>query len=302
MANPSVGIIILNWNNAPDTIQCITAVLASDYEPYEIIVVDNNSHDDSVQQIRAQFPQVTLIQNPENLGYAQGNNVGMQYALERQADYILILNDDTVVAADMLSELVKAAQANPKSGILGPKIYSQEEPQVLLTTGAFLGAAGVIDNPAMGVVDAGQWDRQAEVGYLWGAAVLLKDSAVRQAGMLDPEFFAYQEDIDWCYRIRAAGYQCLFIPQAKCWHPDTRRARQNSALVTYYMSRNHLLFIRKHHLGFAEFIRSWAVFLRRILSWSIRPKWKNKRHQRDALVRGLMDYTLGRFGKANFNF
>jgi GT2 family glycosyltransferase len=298
MPNPHVSIIILNWNNASDTLRCLASVVASDYAPYEAIVVDNASQDDSVVVIRERYPQVKILRNVENLGYADGNNVGIAYALDHGADYALVLNDDTVVAPDMLSALVRAAEADPRAGMLGPKVYSLEEPQVLLTTGAELAAGSEIINPAMGTTDRGQWDKQAEVGYLWGCAVLARRQVIQKVGMLDPRFFAYQEDIDWCYRIRAAGYKCLFVPEAHCWHPDTRPGRGDSALVTYYMSRNHLLFVIKHRLGARELIRSLAVYMRRVMSWSLRPKWRHKRPQRDALVRAMLDFALGRYGKA----
>lgn len=298
MSKPAVAAIILNWNNAPDTLRAVEAVYKTGYQPLEVVVVDNASRDDSVACIRAAFPQATLLVNAENQGYAEGNNVGLRHALAQGADYLLVLNDDTVVAPDMIDALVEAAEADTRAGILGPKVYTLEQPNVILSAGAYLEKGGHITTPALGSVDEGQWDQVADVGYLSGCAVLVRRAAAEKAGLLDAQFFAYQEDIDWCYRIRDAGFRCLYIPQARCWHPDTRTGRENSPLVTYYMSRNHLLFVRKHRLGAGEMARSLAVFLRRILSWSLRPKWRYKRPQRDALARALFDFALGRFGKA----
>jgi GT2 family glycosyltransferase len=298
MTPPFVGVIILNWNNSEDTICCLDSVYKSTYQSFEAIVVDNASRDDSVVRIRESFPNVTILVNQENLGYVGGNNVGIEYAVQWGADYVLILNDDTVVAPDMISNLVSTAEIEQNAGILGPKVYTLEQPNVLLSTGAYLKSGSEIYTPALGTVDHGQWDQQPDPGYLSGCAVLVKRKVMDEVGMLDPKFFAYQEDIDWCYRIREAGYRCVLVPGAKCWHPDTRTGRENSPLVTYYMSRNHLLFVIKHKLGLVELIRSIGVFVRRILSWSLRPKWQYKRPQRDALVRALIDFLMGRFGKA----
>src|SRR5690606_10685761 len=206
-------------------------------------------------------------------------NVGIDYGMKQGADYILVLNDDAVVAKDMIDALVQAAETDQRAGILGPKVYTLEQPNVILSTGAYLARGSQIITPALGEVDQGQWDRLEDVGYLSGCAVLVRREAIEKAGMLDERFYLYQEDIDWCYRIRAAGYRCLYIPQARCWHPDTRTGREYSALVTYYMTRNHLLFVKIHKLGTQEMIVSLAVFIRRALSWSLRPKWRDKRPQ-----------------------
>ena len=299
VAHPLVVAIILNWNNARDTLRCLQSVHASDYAPLRVLVVDNASHDDSLAVIRAHAPDIEVMANAENLGYAGGNNVGIQRAIEHGADYVLLLNDDTVIDPAMVSALVTAARQCPDGGIFGPKVYSLEEPGVLLSAGAALGRWSELTSRALGCVDDGRWDHLTEVDYLWGCALLVSRQAIAAAGMLDPAFFAYHEDIDWCYRIRAAGYKVLFVPQAKAWHPDTRRWREESALVTYYMSRNHLQLISKHHLGTGEMLGSLATFARRLVSWSVRPKWRHKRHQRDALARALFDFTRGRFGRAD---
>ena len=298
MGKDSISAIILNWNNAPDTIRCLTSIFESVYKLSEIIVVDNGSSDDSVFVIQEKFPDITILENEENLGYAQGNNVGIKYAVDHRADLVLLLNDDTVIAPDMILEMVKVMDEDPMAGIVGPKIFNLENPIELLTVGADLKPGCVIENPAMGMIDQGQWDNIAEVGYLWGCAVIVRKKVIEEVGMLDPDFFAYQEDVDWCYRIKNSGFKCLFVPKAKCWHPDTRTGRENSPLVTYYMSRNHLLFLLKHNLGIKELVLSIGVYIRRILSWTIRPKWRKKVNQRNALVRALIDFSLGRYGRA----
>ena len=116
--------------------------------------------------------------------------------------------------------------------------------------------------------------------------------------MLDLRFFAYHEDVDWSYRARRAGFSLLCVPGARVWHPDTRVTQLDSPMVTYYMSRNSLLFLWTHRLGIGLLLGRIGSYLLRLASWSVRPKWKHKRRQRDALLRGLADFVRGRHGRA----
>jgi GT2 family glycosyltransferase len=118
--------------------------------------------------------------------------------------------------------------------------------------------------------------------------------------MLDEEFFAYHEDADWCYRGKQAGFRALFVPAARVWHPDTRRRDLDSPTVTYYISRNRLLFVRKHGLGIGKIIQTVARYMVLAANWSVRPKWRRKRHQRDALIRAVTDFLRGRSGRAEW--
>ena len=125
---PRVFVIILNWNGRDDTLECIASIKEIDYSNYEIVVVDNGSVDDSVQAISKQYPEIMLLQTGENLGYAGGNNIGVNWALEKNADFILLLNNDTIVARNLLSSFVNAANQLPSGSILGAKIYFYDKP------------------------------------------------------------------------------------------------------------------------------------------------------------------------------
>jgi GT2 family glycosyltransferase len=152
------------------------------------------------------------------------------------------------------------------------------------------------EHRGMGELDAGQFDMLVEVDYLSGCALLVSRKAIETVGLLDDDFFAYHEDTEWCYRGKQAGFKILFVPEAKVWHPDTRQRDENYPLVTYYVARNSLLFAKKHRLGYAIIARMLLSHTRTMLSWSIRPRWRHKRRQRDALARGIMDFARGRFG------
>lgn len=292
---PRVAILILNWNNAPDTIACLESLGAVDYPACRVLVVDNGSTDGSVAAIRAAFPEVEILETGENLGYAGGNNVGIRYALERGAEYVWLLNDDVTVAPESLSILVAVALSNRDAAFLGPKICMTEEPQRILSAGR-IGFDG--GHRGLGELDRGQFDQIAEVDHLSGCALLVRREAIERIGMLDEDFFAYEEDVEWCYRGKRAGFKVLFVPQAKVWHPDTRRRDPDSPLVTYYMSRNHLLFMKKLDLGTLAILRTLGLYVMRVFNWSIRPKWRHKKRQRDALLKAIWDFGRGRYGRA----
>ncbi len=296
---PLVGVIILNWRDPGATLRCLEAVYASDYPAREVVVVDNSSGDGSVAKLKARYPSLCVLANETNLGYAGGNNSGIRYALDRGAQYVLLLNDDAVLCPTAISHLVKAMQEHPEAGCAGPKVYALEEPERLLSAGGRLVQGVHAMQRGLGELDTGQYDGLMGVDFLSGCALLLSRQAVVNAGFLDSSFFVYYEDVEWCYRARRAGYSALLVPAAKVWHPDTRVRDGDSALVTYYVTRNSLLFAAKHHLGWRVMVRKMLAELILLLNWSLRPRWLRKRPQRDALARGLCDFLRGRFGQAD---
>ncbi len=297
LSAPRVGAVVLNWNNAADTVQCLRGLLASDYPNLGVLVVDNASVDDSVTRLRQQYPDVTLRVNERNLGYTGGNNIGLQYWLEQGADYVLLINDDAVPDPGMVSALVAALQARPDAGCAGPKVYASEEPERLLSAGGRLAQGWRPVQRGLGEMDRGQYDTAGAVDYLSGCALLASRAMIERIGLLDARFFAYFEDVEWCYRAGQANFKSLYVPEAKVWHPDTRRRDNASVSVTYYCARNQLLFAHKHRLGLTVIVRLLAMHSRTLLSWTLRPKWRSRRSQRNALARVLWDYAWGRSGR-----
>lgn len=297
-ASLSIGVVVVNWDTLGDTRQCINAVRASTHQHYELFVVDNAFSDGSVAALRHAYPEATVIANGRNLGFAGGYNVGIRAALEHGRDAVLLLNDDTVVAPGALRALAEAARAHPRAGFLGPKICTVEDPQVLLSAGGYLRDGWKLIHRGLGELDRGQFDTAAEVECLSGCALLVTREAIEEIGLLDEDFFAYYEDVDWCYRARQAGLSLLFVPQATVWHPDTRTRDTESPLVTYYTARNSLLFARRHGLGAVTMAVIMGHHTRTLASWSLRPRWRHKRKQRDALLHALADFATGRCGAA----
>jgi hypothetical protein len=295
-----VMIIVLNWNGLADTLACLASLARLDYRVHEVVVVDNGSTDDSVSAIRASYPQVTLIETGENLGYVGGNNVGLEHARAMGADFALLLNNDTEVAPDFLGLLVEAAEADSAIGIVGPTIYYFDRPNVVWSAGGAIDwGRGRTRMIGLDEVDHGQFGHAVRpVDFVTGCALLIKMSVVDQVGMLDPRFFAYYEEAEWCVRVARAGFRILHVPQAKIWHKISPDAREASPQVHYYMIRNRLLLLKLSKMGVGPWISALLLdYGRTLVSWTLRPKWRSKSRQRRAMLQAIRDYGRGRFGK-----
>ena len=253
-----VSIIVLNWNNYQDTKECLESLRKSTYPNCKIIVTDNGSTDKSGERLKKEFPQYTFIYNDSNLGFAEGNNVGIRYALKRGADYVLLLNNDTIVDPGFLEPLVGIAEADDQIGVVGPMIYFYDKPKVIQSIGARINLLKG-SHPLIGIreVDEGQYDEPMEVDYVSGAALLAKRQVIEDVGLLDPEYFLYSEEVDWCYRAAKAGYKIMAVPKSKIWHKvSSSTGGTKSPFVAYYLTRNRILFMRKHAR-----IYHWLTFL-----------------------------------------
>lgn len=290
-----VGIIILHWKSPTDTCQCIYSVLKLKNAAYKIIIVSNNP-DDDCQWLQPFRSKVHLIQTGRNLGYAGGNNVGITFALELGCTYVWLLNDDVIVSPNSLATLLDIATKNQDAGFLGPKVCVQENPSQILSAGGLLDASGYAKQRGMGEIDRGDYEVIEQVDWLSGCALLVSRAAITKVGLLDENFFVYYEDVEWCFRGSQANFQVIYVPSAKVTHPDTRERSINSPLITYYITRNRLLFAKKHRLGVQKITNMFLGGLRTLLSWSLQPKWQHKRKHRDALAKALADFALGAYG------
>jgi GT2 family glycosyltransferase len=296
---PSVDIIVLNWNGFRDTLECLDSLKNLSYPTYRVIVVDNASTDGSQALIRDQFPEVTLIENSENLGFTGGNNVGMRRALMDGSDYVLLLNNDTELAPDFLRFLVEASESDSKIGIAGPIIYYYDHPQIIWSAGGAINRRkGQTWMVGLNENDQGQFGHAyRDVDFVTGCAMLVKMRVLKRVGFLDERFFAYYEEVEWCERIDRAGFKIVHVPQAKVWHKISIENRESSPLVHYYMTRNRLLLLKITGAGLIAWLNTLIIeYLRTLLSWSLRPKWRGKKHQRKMMLMAIIDAGLGRWG------
>jgi GT2 family glycosyltransferase len=295
---PTVYFSILNWNQKDLTCECLESLAQLDYPSYEIVVVDNGSQDDEATVIRGRFPAVRVFENERNLGFAEGNNVAIRYALEQGADYVFLLNNDTVVDQQMLRRLIKVAESDERIGIVGPKISYFDEPQTIWSAGGILRSRRKPVLLGLDEVDNGQFDDLREVDWVTGCALLMKSSVARQIGLIDSRFFIYYEENDWCYRTQRVGYKVFYVPEAHMWHKIRPRHQALSPRHVYLMTRNRLLFLKNSGAGlFSILYVTLTEPLRTALSWSLRKRHKGKRHLRQPMLRGVFDFLAGRFGE-----
>ena len=249
MNYPKVSIIILNWNGLEDTIECLESLKKITYPNYEVIIVDNGSEGNDAQVLRQRFGDfIHLIENDKNYGFAEGNNIGMRYAFQNlNPEYLLLLNNDTVVSPHFLTELVEVAKNDGDIGIVGPKICYYHEPQTINSAGGVL--LRRIGQPfAIGLhrTDNGRYDILKEVDFIAGCALLIGTKVINRIGLLDPDYFAYAEDLDWCVRAKKAGYRIMFVPRAKIWHKGSSTLGLMSPAYMYLSARSRVIFVKKN--------------------------------------------------------
>jgi GT2 family glycosyltransferase len=296
---PFVYVITLTWNQRADTLDCLESLSQMTYSNYRLLLVDNASEDGTVEVVKECFPQVEVIVNPENLGFPGGFNVGLQRALDRGADYAFMINNDTFVAPDILSELVAHAGA-PDVGMVAPKIYYADEPNRVWTVGGMRHPlTWEMTDIGEKQLDRGQWEDVIERDYLIGCALLIKCSLLERVGLFDTGYCPiYYEDADLSVRARRAGYRLLTVPSARMWHKVSASGGGNdSPRVRYLMARNSVRFFRKHVRGW-----HWLVIVPyrtgSALLWTLRLLRRGRFLSILAHWRGLFDGLMQRDVKA----
>jgi GT2 family glycosyltransferase len=288
---PLVLVVVLNWNQPDDTIACVDSVRRSLYSNFRVLVVDNASRDDSVARIAEAFPDITVLNNERNLGYAGGNNVGICHALQEGAGYVLLLNDDARVEPDTLSHLISVA-TDPSVAAVGCKVRVLEDPRRLWAAGQGFSRA------AEWPIDDGRFDVPSEIDFAVGCCILLRADVLREIGLLDVGFFAYYEELEWCFRARDAGYRILYVPEAIAYHRTAHsQSARRSPLYHYLNTRNWLYFWERRGVAPADWrrIRYAQVVWWHEVKFVLREGCaKGKRVW--AVTRGAWDYLRGRRG------
>lgn len=244
MSQPKASVIVLAWNGMGYLEANLNAVLAQDYDDFEVVVIDNGSADGSPDFVAERYPQIHLIRNETNLGFSAGNNVGLQHA---SGEILVLLNQDTVVQQGWLAALVAAFERQPDAGIVGSKLLCPDG-RTLQHAGGHLERPLVLgQHYGHGELDEGQYDEPCQVEYVTGAAMALRRNLLSEIGNLDEGFYpGYFEDVDFCLRAQAAGYSIWFEPQAVLHHHESASMRRDSLTGHYYYYRNRLRFALKH--------------------------------------------------------
>lgn len=303
----SVFIIILNWNQPKLTIECLESVKKLDVKNYElqIVVVDNGSTEGSVEMINAKYTngklRIKILETGENLGFAAGNNVGITYAMEHNADYVLLLNNDTEVAPNLIEGLLETYKENPNAGAVSPKLYfakryefhkdrykDSDLGEVIWYAGGDMDWNNVYgSNHGVDEVDKGQFEKPRETDFATGACIMVSRDVIQKVGMLDEKYYLYMEDADWCQRIRRAGYKVFYTPYAHLWHKVSQSSGIGSELNDYFITRNRLYYGMKY-----ASLRTKVALLRE----SIRFMQNGRKWQ----TIGARDFYLRKFGRGSW--
>ena len=264
-----VVIVLLNWNGREDTLACLDSLRPVLTPQRTVLVVDNGSTDGSVGAIRSAFPEVEVIETGRNLGYAGGNNVGIERAMALDADFVLVLNNDTKCAPDLIDRLLEAAARSPRAGLLCPRVFYMHDPKRVWFDGArWSSGALYFGFPGKGRLEDELSGDDHETDYASGAALLVRAEVVRQTGTFDDRFFLVWEEADWCYRAREKGWASVVVPSAKLWHRvGASFGTEASPLRTYFSFRNRLVWLFRHGTV-AERIRAFVS-----AAWSAVPGW-----------------------------
>lgn len=303
---PRVIIILLNWNNSGETIECLHSLRGVTYPNFSVVVVDNGSSDNSLEKLEKVRQEtndysITILRNASNLGFSGGNNTGIQHVLMHGADYVLVLNNDTVVDVQFLEELVKEGERNPAVGILAPAIYFYYEPHLVWFGGTTRVEWYRMDKAISSSLfskEMGSREHPVEVNFITGCAMLLRASALREVDNFDDRFFLYFEDADLSFRFQKAGWGLRWVPSAKIWHKVsvTTLGKLGAPRIHYYNIRNILLLSKKHGPRWMMAYRpAWAAYtLGKQIGKIV--VGRNREISR-AIARGVVDYYRGRYGK-----
>jgi GT2 family glycosyltransferase len=257
MSYPRVSIITINYNQLTVTCALLDSLRKLSYNNAEIIVVDNASIENPTALITSQYPEVKLIVSYKNLGFAGGNNLGIEMSTGK---YILFLNNDTEVDAGFLEPLVDLFEKNPEAGIASSKILYYNSDNTIQYAGSTCVNPFTGRNKRVGFMekDRGQHDTLRETELAHGAAMMVPRSVINKVGVMPEFFFLYYEEVDWCESIKKAGYKIFYVPASKVYHKESMSVGKKSTIKTYYMTRNRLLFMRRNTTGFKKI--SWIVF------------------------------------------
>ena len=295
-----IAVIILHYQNNEDTKECLSSLFTNHKKTDNLhtFVVSNSPVNKLSEFIEKKYPQVEILENQDNLGFAQGVNLGIKKALDNNCNYIILLNNDTLLAKDTITQLVSFAKVHQSVGLVSPKIYfapgfeyhkdrykTEDKGRVLWYAGGIIDWANIYAmHRGVDEIDKGQFDEVRDTDFATGCCLLIKREVIEQIGLFDEKYFLYFEDIDFSLRAKRREFRVVYFPKAHLWHKNAETSgKPGSALHIYYQTRNRLYFGYKY----ATFRAKKALFFD-----SLRLFLKGKIYRK-----AVADYYLGRMGK-----
>jgi GT2 family glycosyltransferase len=298
---PRVTVVVLNHNGLEDTLRCLDSLRQISYPHVSAVLVDNGSTIDPEQQALTHCDRLTVIKTGTNLGYAGGNNRGIEHALDRGADCVLILNNDTIVASSIVSALVEAFRSDPVLGIVGPVINFMDEPDAVMTD-------GVRFNPGPGTeffqrlrIPLQPGIRTAvSVDIVNGCCMMVRSDVFRAVGLFDEQLFIVHEEADLCLRALEAGFGCAVLSEALVWHKGSSSFDRSGRQLQRYFDTRNLLHLLRRHSGRAvgsrgRIISFWHYGRYAFYRYAIEVEMGKPLAAR-AVAEGIWDALMGRKG------
>ena len=279
--NPFVAVVTLNYNGSSFLQECIDSILDSDYSNFKVIVVDNYSKDNSLELLERLYgsnDKVIILKNKKNLGYSKGMNVGLDYGFNNlEADFCLVMNNDTFLDKQAISALVEVAEKDEKIGFVTGKVYYADNPDIFQTIGKSSDPGLLcIINTGKGEVDKGQYDRNCELDFCDDIFWLVSKKLYSTIGGYDLEFFLEAEDFDWQLRAKKAGFKIMFAYKAKLWHKVSMVIGKDSPQKAYYDARNPMIAVMKNceHDIVKKYLRTrtYKIYLPAIIKTALKGK------------------------------
>ena len=293
-----VAAVVLSWNGRDDTLACLTSLARADYSPLTLIVVDNGSADGTADAIAERFPAVEVIRNGTNVGFAEGNNVGIRRALELGADAVLVLNTDVEVASDAVSALVAEMRRRPDAASLSSKVLYAPPPDRIWFAGATFDPRSGYNGRLVGYrePDDGRFEDVVETDRACGAAMLVPRRVLEEVGLFDSHLFAYSEGTDWSLRATARGYRHLVVPASRVWHKVSVTSGGESSPATLYYGLRNTMEVCERHAPLGT-VGTWRRRLVLVAAHAVQAGRSGRRREGLRAVRdGWRDFRRRRFG------
>lgn len=302
-----VFIIVLNYRGKEDTKECVDSILTSTYKNFEIVIVDNHSLDESIFYLKKTFPDIVLLETEKNLGYAGGNNVGINYALNKGADAILILNNDTVIDKNCLKNFVIESKLHPRSALGGCVYYYDFPSEMQHFGGVWNSRKGKFTNLPDAHFDS---KKSTNLDFITGCALFVPREIFQTAGLFEDSFFLYYEEIDWCFRVRKAGFFCTYVPTPIIFHKESKSFATPKPPQSYFQWRNRIFFIKRNFSRAQFYHWIFMKFPKRLLLLILKKSLKDldiiffgnsyekqvSKLSYKASLKGILDYFKGSFG------
>lgn len=295
--NKKISVILVNYNGAKYNKECIDSLIATNYKNLDIIVVDNASTDNSISLLREIYEdKIELVLCKDNNGFSVANNIGMDIAIKNNSDYIMLLNNDTIVEENLFEELIKCSDRNNNS-IICPKINYYDKKNYIWSAGGYINwNKGNAEHFGINKIDKKEFNKEKNIEFGTGCCMFIPRRILMDIGEMDKSYFLYFEDADYCMKAINKGYKIIYLPTTTVYHKvSSSTGGDETPLFIYYITRNRLIFNKKFNKNSPLIYLTYFYFTRaiRILKWVVEKRYDLIQ----ATIHAINDFYKGKYGK-----